>query len=271
LLLINFAAGSAPFQRESEIVFADRTITLGPLAFQGENATVTRVVTEGGQQLIQKLGATSREGEVVSALAAYQPFVPAFWGKDASGALYFSELPGINLAEAFEQTPEGRTALAETLGKALKMIHAWEPPLLQPKLPWREEALARVRATAEKRFWESIELSYTPFAGERYADVAEWVERESPTISSQLAFCHGDACLPNFMVEAGTITGVVDWGDGGWADPRYDLATALWSLRRNSNGDPKTPRYQDAFLQGYGWEGGVESLRLFEAFYTLWN
>ncbi|WP_394794596.1 phosphotransferase [Armatimonas sp.] len=250
-------------------MFSDRIITLGPLAFQGENATVYRVVTESGRQLIQKLGATSREGEIVSALTAYQPFVPEFLGEDASGAFYFSELPGINLAEAFEQTPERRTALSEAFGKALKMIHTWEPPLPQPKLLWRDEALARVRATAAQHPWGSIALSYTPFAGESYAEVADWIEHESPSIAPQLSFCHGDACLPNFMVEAGTITGVVDWGDGGWADPRYDLATALWSLRRNSNGDPKTPRYQEAFLRGYGWHGGVAGLKFFEALYTL--
>ncbi|WP_309707507.1 phosphotransferase [Armatimonas sp.] len=252
-------------------MFSAPIISLGLLAFQGERSTVSRVVTQGGRQVIQKLGATSREGEIVSALAAYQPLAPAFLGEDASGALYFSELPGINLAEAFEQTPERRTALAEAFGRALRNIHAWEPPIPKPETLWRDDALSRIQATAEKRFWESIELSYTPFAGERYTEVADWVERESPTVPSQLAFCHGDACLPNFMIEAGTITGIVDWGEGGWADPRYDLATALWSLRRNSNGDPKTPRYQDAFLRGYGWEGGVESLRLFEAFYTLWN
>ena len=249
-------------------MFADPTITLGPLAFQGENATVYRVVTEAGLQLIQKLGATSREGHIVRALAAYRPLVPEFLG-EANDALYFSELPGINLAEAFEQTPERRTALSEAFGRALRVIHSWEPPLEKSEILWRDEALGRVQATAEQHPWQSIALSYTPFAGESYAEVADWIEYESPSIAPQLSFCHGDACLPNFMVEAGIITGVVDWGDAGWADPRYDLATALWSLRRNSNGDPKTPRYQEAFLSGYGWHGGVAGLRFFEALYTL--
>ncbi|WP_395140220.1 phosphotransferase [Armatimonas sp.] len=227
-----------------------------------------RVVTRSGRQLIQKFGATSREGDIVRTLEAYQPLVPEFLGQ-ADGALYFSELPGINLAEAFEQTPERRVALSEAFGRALRVIHAWEPLLEKPPTTWLSEALLRIRATAEQHPWESIALSYTPFASESYADVADWIELESPSIAPQLSFCHGDACLPNFMVETGTITGVVDWGDGGWADPRYDLATALWSLRRNSNGDPKTPRYQDAFLSSYGWHGGVDSLKFFEALYTL--
>ena len=190
-------------------------------------------------------------------------FVPAFVGATAQG-LYFSELPGSNLAEVFEQKPECREALVRALGRALKRIHGWEPSLEKPKGDWLTEARARVRAGAEKHADALIAYPHSPFVGQTYAEVSAWVENTQT--EAQLAFCHGDACLPNFLTDGGTITGVVDWGDAGWADPRFDLATMLWSLRRNG-----AEGYQESFLAGYGWDGGVASLRLFEAFYTLWS
>ena len=243
----------------------DRTLSLGPLAFQGENASVSRVVTASGETLILKAGAAAREGEIVIALAAHQPFVPEFFGETAQG-LFFSELPGRNLAEAFEQSSKHHARLAYALGEALHRIHTWEPPIEKPVTQWRDEALARVKATALAHSGEPIKYDYSPFVGQDHAALAAWVDVESAKTPHQLAFCHGDACLPNFMTDGGTITGVVDWGDGGWADPRFDLATTLWSLRRNGADD-----CQEHFLQGYGWEGGVASLALFEAFYTLWE
>ena len=241
----------------------DRVISLGPLAFQGENASVSRVVTARGETLIQKAGGTAREGKIVAALAVHQPFVPAFVGATTQG-LYFSELPGSNLAEVFEQKPEHREKLARALGAALRSIHGWEPPLEKPEIDWLEDARSRVQSSAEKYTNKPISYPHSPFVGQSYTEVAAWVERTHT--ESQLAFCHGDACLPNFLTDGGTITGVVDWGDGGWADPRFDLATTLWSLRRNG-----APDCQEHFLRGYGWVGGVASLRLYEAFYTLWE
>lgn len=243
----------------------DRTLSLGPLAFQGENANVSRVVTASGQTLILKAGAATREGEIVAALAAHQPFVPTFFGENAQG-LFFSELPGINLAQVLEQSPAQCQRLSHALGEALRRIHSWEPPIEKPLTHWRDEALARVQATARVHCGEPIKYDYSPFAGQEHSALVTWVEAESAKTPAQLAFCHGDACLPNFLTDGGTITGVVDWGDGGWADPRFDLATTLWSLRRNGAQD-----CQEHFLQGYGWEGGAASLALFEAFYTLWN
>lgn len=226
---------------------------------------MSRVVTADGEIWILKAGGTAREGEVVAALAAHQPLVPAFFGETVQGLL-FSELPGQNLAEVFAQPSRHHARLAHALGEALRQLHAWEPPLEKPTTSWREEALARVRATAQAHAGERIHYDFSPFAGHKYGEVAAWVEAESAKTPRALAFCHGDACLPNFLTDGGTITGIVDWGDGGWADPRFDLATALWSLRRNG-----APECQDDFLAGYGWMGGTESLALFEALYTLWE
>ena len=78
-------------------------------------------------------------------------------------------------------------------------------------------------------------------------------------------FSHGDWCLPNVLTDGEEITGIVDWGDGGWRDPCVDLGTGLWTLRYNLGG--KQPLVEAGFLGGYGWPDGTEPLEEFVALY----
>lgn len=59
---------------------------------------------------------------------------------------------------------------------------------------------------------------------------------------------HGDACLPNLMMENGRITGFIDFSVSGAGDRHMDLFWAVWSLAFNL----KTERYTDVFLDAYG-------------------
>lgn len=76
--------------------------------------------------------------------------------------------------------------------------------------------------------------------------------------------CHGDACNPNFLLDAdGGCVGYVDLGRLGVGDRWADLAPALLSLGWNF-GDG----FQDAFLDGYGIARDAAK----QAFYAdLWN
>jgi aminoglycoside phosphotransferase len=65
--------------------------------------------------------------------------------------------------------------------------------------------------------------------------------------SEDLVLTHGDACLPNFLIDAWAVTGFVDVGELGLADRWRDIAVALWSLDRNLG-----PGWGDTFLQAYG-------------------
>ena len=70
--------------------------------------------------------------------------------------------------------------------------------------------------------------------------------RRVPT--EDLVVCHGDACNPNFILDAnGASLGYVDLGLTGVADRWADLAPALLSLGWNYG-----PGWEPAFLDGYG-------------------
>lgn len=76
--------------------------------------------------------------------------------------------------------------------------------------------------------------------------------------------CHGDACSPNFLLDAaGRPCGYVDLGALGVADRWADLAPALMSLEWNYG-----PGWEPAFLQAYGCADDPGK----RAFYgRLWN
>jgi aminoglycoside 3'-phosphotransferase-2 len=61
------------------------------------------------------------------------------------------------------------------------------------------------------------------------------------------------------------IVGLIDWSAGGYADRRFDLATACWSIRYNLSDEA----YVKTFLHAYGYQASPESLRYFEDLYFL--
>lgn len=59
---------------------------------------------------------------------------------------------------------------------------------------------------------------------------------------------HGDACLPNLLLEDWEFSAFIDCGLAGRGDKHIDLYWAIWSLAYNL----KTDRYTDYFLDQYG-------------------
>ncbi len=91
-------------------------------------------------------------------------------------------------------------------------------------------------------------------AGRTPTDLLALALRDRPA-TEDLAVCHGDACLPNILVdpESGQVTGIVDLGRLGVADRHSDLALAVRSL-----GDPQ-------LNPGYGPAAAAEFLRRYPA------
>lgn len=60
---------------------------------------------------------------------------------------------------------------------------------------------------------------------------------------ADLAVCHGDPCLPNFMVDGDACSGVIDLGRLGVADRHADLALLSANSGRPLEGDPERLRF----------------------------
>ena len=71
---------------------------------------------------------------------------------------------------------------------------------------------------------------------------------------------HGDYCLPNVLVQAGALSGIVDVGRAGLGDPQVDLAAGVWTLDYNFG-----KGFARDFLNAYGWppitDAAIEQLR----------
>ena len=69
-----------------------------------------------------------------------------------------------------------------------------------------------------------------------------------------LVVCHGDACLPNVLVDPATleVTGIVDVGRLGVADRHLDLALAARSVSDTSLNPAYGPAAAEAMLAAYG-------------------
>jgi kanamycin kinase len=80
----------------------------------------------------------------------------------------------------------------------------------------------------------------------------------------QLVVCHGDACVPNTLIdEAGRFSGHVDLGSLGVADRWADLAVGAWSTEWNYG-----PGWEDLYLASYGVE--PDALRI-SYYRDLWH
>ncbi|KAJ3259448.1 hypothetical protein HK103_002351 [Boothiomyces macroporosus] len=116
-----------------------------------------------------------------------------------------------------------------------------------------------------KSIWNTKQEANPP---EEYTLAEELLEKcklefEKNSSNFPLVLVHGDAMLPNFIVDdfiinAPTVTGMIDLGDCGVGDARYDLGALFWSVRynceKNSNlgtTDSDITLLFEAILDGY--------------------
>ncbi|MET1004332.1 MAG: aminoglycoside 3'-phosphotransferase [Propionibacteriaceae bacterium] len=86
----------------------------------------------------------------------------------------------------------------------------------------------------------------------------------NPPATDQVVVCHGDACVPNTLIDdAGRCSGHVDLGSLGVADRWADLAVATMSLDWNYG-----PGWEDTFFEAYGIEADPERIDYYR---ELWN
>lgn len=211
------------------------------------------------------------ECRILTALQNEQPFVAQPLGNakfETGHAFLFTYLEGDPLLIALERTDvAGRYRLIALFAETLRRLHSWTPTLLRPS-DWLTETLSRVGKHIMVMASNTL-VSHTNSrfdglnAHKLYLELLAW----RSDVSNELVFGHGDYCLPNVLVRGEHLSGIIDWSRGGYADKRFDLATALFTLRI-----PETLRnisYLDTFLQAYGYMESVESLYYFEALHAL--
>jgi aminoglycoside phosphotransferase len=176
------------------------------------------------------------------------------WEDDGTTAtLTTAALPGVRMSDLPTSMGEGA---AKSLGSFLKRLHT-TPRDTCPFQRWLmvTTPLARVRVDLglvdaddfdeERRGRNANDLHETLIASRPRAERLE---------GNDLVVCHGDACLPNFLVDPVTleVTGMVDVGRLGLADRHLDLGLATRSTANVHLNPGFGPGAADALLAAYG-------------------
>ena len=166
----------------------------------------------------------------------------------ATSYLLTDALPGESAYHALERAAalgdtEKVETLASTLGAWLHTLHQ------QPIDACPFDARFDVRLVEAKRRVAEGLVDEDDFDAERQgwraADVVHAIERLLP-LPFERVLTHGDFSLDNVFVEHGQVSGVLDVGRAGVADPYQDLAICWRDL-----GEFGAPA-QSALLHGYG-------------------
>lgn len=161
--------------------------------------------------------------------------------------LLMRAIPGLPACEEVLR-PQGRE-LVRVLATSLKQLHA----LAIQDCPF-ERRLDRQLAEARKRLDQQL-VDLDDFEDELLGidpDILYQRLLDQRPEHEDLVFCHGDACLPNFMLSSTAqhlkLTGILDLGRAGITDRWQDLALLLRSLDHNGY-DPELQAYA---LECYG-------------------
>lgn len=218
--------------------------TRQPVVLGRSGAEVYRLVAPGKPTLFVKKSeaAYSRERRNEAArlrwLKGRLP-VPdvVFVHEDEHGAaLVTTAVPGVNLTHFNGEGPDVKRRLARILAEALRRFHV----LAADGCPFDHSAgreLERLEANL-------ITREASPAVEAAFGRL-EALRRHQP--EEALVLTHGDACLPNVLIQDFELSGFVDLGAAGLGDRCRDLERACWSLGYNYG-----EGYDEVFLQAYG-------------------
>ncbi|MEF2279971.1 APH(3') family aminoglycoside O-phosphotransferase [Deinococcus sp. YIM 134068] len=185
-----------------------------------------------------------QERERLRWLAGRVP-VPAVVGYETTGEheyLATTRLPGLPMSDPDALLHPER--VVSLLARALRELHA----LPVRECPFNMTLPVVLRLAREQVLAGGVDEA--DFDDERRgwsaADVWNELVRTRPE-SEDLVVTHGDACLPNLIVNGEYVEGFIDVGRAGIADRHADLALTHRSLIRNLNEE-----YAERFLDTYG-------------------
>jgi aminoglycoside phosphotransferase (APT) family kinase protein len=144
-------------------------------------------------------------------------------------------------------------ALVRSLGANLARIHAIRPPRSDlDVLPAPAEHPAQAAVAALRVHLDRLEDAYPALEwGLRWCDLRAPREFD-------VTLVHGDYRTGNYLVDAGRLTGVLDWEFAGWGDPRQDVGWFTARCWRSHGVDLEGGGLTsvEPFLDGYASAGG---------------
>lgn len=169
-----------------------------------------------------------QRNEWASAQGLSVPVVVDWIERDHGNCLVTAALPGVPASELpAEQLLQSWPSIAAQL-RRLHQIPADTCPFERPLSALYERAVDVVASGAVNPDFLAVEDLDTPPAQLLARATAELPLRLAQE-REQRVVCHGDACLPNFLVDADTLqcTGLLDLGRLGLADPYVDFSLLL--------------------------------------------
>jgi streptomycin 3"-kinase len=178
---------------------------------------------------------------------------------DRGACLVTQAVPGIS---AGRLDPQTLRRVWPSVVETVRTLH--DLPVLQcPFDRTLATVMPAVRATvAEGRVhveFLPLELQHTP-----PTKILEQLEDELPQRvaqeRAQLVVCHGDLCLPNILIDPvrSEVTGLIDLGRLGTADPHADIALLLATARVTWPDEETAREAEHDFAQWYGTEPDPE-------------
>ena len=145
------------------------------------------------------------------------------------------------LAEKYLKEPE---KLAVAIGESLRFLHDINPDGC-PKKNITSDLLKLAHEKYKNKDCDPWMLEYADFytPEEGYDFLCK---NEHKLVED--VHLHGDACLPNIMLDDFKFSGFIDFEGGGIGDRHFDLLWAIWSLQHNLNSHD----YKDKLLDAYG-------------------
>lgn len=190
------------------------------------------------------------------------------WLDGRAPTLVTTAVPGVPLSSLRRaRGARAVTALADAIA-CLHAIDAASCPFDRTLVVTVAAARAHVSAgVVDESDFDDERLGRT--AADLLADADAQLAEMTQGEAHDLVVCHGDACLPNVMVDPATMqwTGVVDVGRLGVADRHWDLALASRSIGDQVLNPAFGPVLASRLLADVRWSARVDTDRL--AFYRL--
>lgn len=176
------------------------------------------------------------------------------WVDDGDTAtLTTSALPGVPLSDL---PPTAASSGVKALGSFLARLHALDREAC-PFERWLAVTVPLARVNVAQGRVDETDFD-EEHAGRTGPDLLEELIELRPRAEElevgDLVVCHGDACLPNVLVDPASfeVTGMIDVGRLGVADRHLDLALAARSVSDTSLNPAYGPAAAEAMLAAYG-------------------